>query len=253
MRLVRTVLLCAICLAVFYGGVPMAHAAIGRDDSRPQDIAPPAMTPAERMELAFPGFRPGGEGAGLFPGRMLSQTFDAWPPMRYLGDSAEIAGKTFTVTDVLIVPGGNEPLAYEPATGRRRSAPDGLSTNVFDFSDNTEVFIPPNATLVMVQVAVEPEAVEPPPGYAGCTSINERDYARILRVSYSEFAETQVILTDRDENFGGLRSPRIYCFTSGWLYFHVATSNLDPSQLWFEIVDDEFDHQVAIWTLTARP
>jgi hypothetical protein len=183
----------------------------------------------------------------------MSGDFADWPPMLFMGDSAEIAGKTFTVNEFKIVPGGIGPLAYEPATGRKRPAPDGLRTNLFDFSKNTEVFIPPNATLVMVQVDVEPEATEPPPGNAGCATSYEQDFARVLRLSYLGLGETQIILTDRDENFNEFGSPRIYCLSSGWLYFHIGTLNVDPSQLWFEIVDDDYESQVAIWTLTSQP
>ena len=221
--------------------------------SERQEPEPPVMSPAERAQLAFPGFRPGGGGAGIFPGRMMSGDFANWPQMRYLGDSADIAGKTFTVNEVQIVPGGNGPLAYEPATGRKRSALDGLRTNLFDFSKNTEVFIPPNATLVMVQVDVEPEAIEHPSGEAGCQTPGERDYGGIMRVSYPRFGNANVLRTSSDENFYDFGSPTIYCMSSGWLYFHVGTLNVDPSQLWFEIVDDEFDYKVAIWTLTSQP
>jgi hypothetical protein len=217
----------------------------------PQQTEPPTMTPEERALRAFPGFQPGGEISGLFPGRLMSRGFTDWPPMRYIGDSAEIAGKTFTVREVILVPGSNHPMAYEPATGRKRQAPQGLRTNLFDFSKNTEVFIPSNSTLVMVKVDVEPEAIEPLPGFAGCETADERDYAIILRISYTGLGETQVILTDRDENFGSYRSPRIYCLTSGWLYFHIGTLSVDQSQLWLEIIDGEFDRDLAIWTLTS--
>ena len=218
-----------------------------------QEPEPPVMSPAERAQLAFPGFRPGGGGTGLLPGRMMSGDFANWPPMLFIGDSAEIAGKTFTVNEFKIVPGGNGPLAYEPATGRKRSAPDGLRTNLFDFSKNTEVFIPPNATLVMVQVDVEPEAIEHPSGEAGCQTPGERDYGGIMRVSYPRFGNANVLRTSSDENFYDFGSPTIYCISSGWLYFHVGTLDIDPGQLWFEIVDDEYDRKVALWTLTSQP
>ena len=216
-----------------------------------QQIEPPTMTPEERALLAFPGFQPGGETTDMFPGRLMSRDFTDWPPMRYVGDSAYIAGKIFTVREVKLVPGSNRPMAYEPATGRKRLASQGQRTNLFDFSKNTEVFIPPNSTLVMVKVDVEPEAIEPPPGFAGCKTPDERDYANVLRISYAGLGETQVILTDRDENFGSYRSPRIYCLTSGWLYFHIGTLIVDQSQLWLEIIDREFDRDMAIWTLTS--
>ncbi len=217
----------------------------------PQQPEPPKMRPAERVQLAFPGFRPGGEATGLFPGRMTSRDFADWPPMRYIGDSAVIAGKTFTVREVKLIPGSDRPMAYEPATGRKRLALEILRTNLFDFSKNTEVIIPPNSSLIMVKVDVEPEAIEPPLGFAGCATPDERDYAGVLRMSYGGLGETQVVLTDRDENFGNYRSPRIYCLTSGWLYFHIGTLNVDQSQLWLEIVDEEFDRDLAIWTLTS--
>jgi hypothetical protein len=235
------------------GGTRMSihwQSAIDVDQQAPE---PPAMSPAERAQLAFPGFRLGGEVRGVFPGRMMSGDFMAWPQMRYIGDSAEIAGKTFTLNEVKLVPGGNEPLAYEPATGRKRPAPEGLSTNLFDFSKNTEVFIPPNATLVMLQVDVEPEAVEKPAGEAGCQTAGERDYGGILRVSYELNGSSNILRTSSDENFGRFGSPTIYCFSNGWIYFHINKLDVDPSQLWFEIVDDEYDHQVALWTLTPPP
>jgi hypothetical protein len=217
----------------------------------PQQTVPPTMTTEERVLIAFPDFQPGGETTDMLPGRLMSNGFTDWPPMRYVGDSADIAGKTFTVREVKLVPGSNRPMAYEPATGRKRQAPQGLRTNLFDFSKNTEVFIPPNSTLVMVKVDVEPEAIEPPPGFAGCETADERDYASVLRISYAGLGETQVILTDRDENFGSYRSPRIYCLTSGWLYFHIGTLSIDQCQLWLEIIDGEFDRDLAIWTLTS--
>ena len=102
----------------------------------------------------------------------------------------------------------------------------------------------------MVKVDVEPEAIEPPPGFAGCKTADEMDYASIIRISYAGMGETQVILTDRDETFGNYRSPRIYCLTSGWLYFHIGTLSVKQSQLWLEIIDGEFDLDLAIWTLT---
>lgn len=215
---------------------------------------PPALPAEERIHLAFPGFRPGvAEVDSLFPGRVVDEDFAEWPPMRYLGDSADIAGKTFTVQEVLLVPGETYPIVYEPATRNKRAAPGGLRTNLFDFSKNTGVFIPPNTTLVMVRIEVEPEAVEPPPGVAGCVSSNERDYAGILRVSYPGLGESQVLLTDRDENFGEFRSPRIYCLSNGWIYFHVSSTEPEPDRLWFEIVDNEFTFDVGIWTLVPSP
>jgi hypothetical protein len=218
-----------------------------------QQHEPPVLDPVERIQLAFPGFRSGGERTGLFPGRLMSQDFDDWPPMLHIGDSAEIAGKTFTVKEVLLVPGSDRSMTYEPATGRKRYAPEGLRTNLFDFSKNTEVFIPPNSTLVMVRVEVEPEAVERPQGQAGCETQGERDYADVLRISNNSLGETKILLTDRDENFGGYRSPRIYCLTCGWLYFHIGSLTANESQLWFEIVDTNFEDDLAIWELTTPP
>ncbi len=218
-----------------------------------QQQEPPVIDPVERTQLAFPGFRSGGESIGLFPGRMMSQDFDDWPPMLHIGDSAEIAGKTFTVKEVLPVPGSDRSMAYEPATGRKRFAPEGLRTNLFDFSKNTEVFIPPNSTLVMVKIDVEPEAVERPQGQAGCETQGERDYADVLRMSYNSLGETKILLTDRDEYFGGYRSPRIYCITCGWLYFHIGSLVVNESQLWFEIIDTDFESDLAIWKLTTSP
>ena len=208
---------------------------------------PPAMSAAERMQLAFAGFAADGERLRGFPNRM--QGTGAWPPMRWIGDSAEIAGKTFTVRDARLVAGSGRPMAYEPATGRMRPAPEGLRTNLFDFSRNTEVFIPPNSTLVMIQVDVEPEGIEPPAGFAGCMTKGERDYSRELRISAQDLGENQVLLTDRDENFADYRSPRLYCLSSGWLYFHVGRLGADPGKLWFEIVDEEIEGELAIWTL----
>jgi len=264
MRVSRKVMLVFILLAalsvaayagdtVLAGDDPLSILTISAIVMDRQEPEPPVMSPAERVQLAFPGFRPGGEGTGIFPGRMMSRDFANWPLMRYLGDSAEIAGKTFTVNEVKIVPGGNGPLAYEPATGRKRPAPDGLRTNLFDFSKNTEVFIPPNATLVMVQVDVEPEALLPPPEIAGCMTPDERDYGNVLRLAYPNLGETNVIRTSHVENFGRFNSLTLLCLTSGWMYFHISTLEIDPGQLWFEIVDDEFDRQAAIWTLTSQP
>ncbi len=254
-----SIVLATLSLAAYTGDVvlagdnPLSISTIAAGLSDRQEPEPPVMSPAERAQLAFPGFNPGGGGTGIFPGRMMSRGFVDWPPMRFLGDSAEIAGKTFTVNEVQIVPGGNGPLAYEPATGRKRPAQNGLRTNLFDFSKNTEVFIPPNATLVMVQVDVEPEALLPPPEIAGCMTPDERDYGNILRLAYPNLGETNVIRTSHVENFSRFNSPTLLCMTSGWMYFHVSTLDIDPGQLWFEIVDDEFDRKVAIWTLTSQP
>jgi len=218
-----------------------------------QQQEPPVVDPAERMQLAFPGFRPGGENTGLFPGRLMSQDFDDWPPMLHIGDSAEIAGKTFTVKEILLVPGSDRSIAYEPATGKKRFAPEGLCTNLFDFSRNIEVYIPPNSTLVMVRIDVEPEAVERPQGQAGCETQGERDYGGLLRISIERSGETTVLRTSSDENFSQFASPTIYCLSSGWLYFHIGVITYDPSQLWFEIVDQEFKPNLAIWGLTVSP
>jgi len=218
-----------------------------------QQQEPPVTSPAERAQFAFPGFRPGGESTGLFPGRLMSLDFDSWPPMLHIGDSAEIAGKTFTVKEVLLVPGSDRPMAYEPATGRKRFAPEGLRTNLLDFSKNTEVFIPPNSTLVMANIEVEPEAVERPQGQAGCETLGERDYGALLRLSIERSGETTVLRTSSDENFSQFASPTIYCLSSGWLYFHIGLITNNPSQLWFEIVDQEFKPNYAIWGLTASP
>lgn len=264
MRVSRKVMLVSILLAalsfaayagdeVLAGDHPLSILTISAIVMDRQEPEPPVMSPAERAQFAFTGFRPGGEGTGVFPGRMMSRDFADWPPMLFIGDSAEIASKTFTVNEVKIVPGGNGPLAFEPATGRKRPAPDGLRTNLFDFSKNTEVFIPPNATLVMVQVDVEPEAIEHPSGEAGCQTPGERDYGGIMRVSYPRFGDANVLRTSSDENFYDFGSPTIYCMSSGWLYFHVGTLKVDPSQLWFEIVDNEYDRQVALWTLASQP
>ncbi len=218
-----------------------------------QQYEPPVLDPVERIQLAFPGFRSGGERTGLFPGRLMSQDFDDWPPMLHIGDSAEIAGKTFTVKEVLLVPGSDRSMTYEPATGRKRYAPEGLRTNLFDFSKNTEVFIPPNSMLVMVSIDVEPEAVERPQGQAGCETQGERDYGGFLRISIERLGETIVLRTSSDENFSQFASPTVYCLSSGWVYFHIGLITNDPSQLWFEIVNQEFKPTLAIWGLTASP
>jgi len=208
---------------------------------------PPTMSAAERMQLAFAGFAADGERLRGFPNRM--QGTGAWPPMRWIGDSAEIAGKTFTVRDARLVAGSGRPMAYEPATGRMRPAPEGLRTNLFDFSRNTEVFIPPNSTLVMIQVDVEPEAVGKPMGEAGCDTRGERDFGNMLRLSDKAQGEGSVIRTSSDENLAPFSSPIIYCLSSGWLYFHVGRLGADPGKLWFEIVDEEIEGELAIWTL----
>jgi len=173
--------------------------------------------------------------------------------MLHIGDSAEIAGKTFIVKEVLLVPGSDYSMAYEPATGRKRYAPEGLRTNLFDFSKNTEVFIPPNSTLIMVRIDIEPEAVERPQGQAGCATQGERDYGSLLRISIERSGATTVLRTSSDENFSQFASPTIYCLSRGWLYFHIGVITNDPSQLWFEIVDQEFKPNLAIWGLTVSP
>jgi hypothetical protein len=211
-----------------------------------QQHEPPVIDPVERMRTAFPGFQSGGESTGLFPGRLISPDFDDWPPMLHIGDSAEIAGKTFTVKEVLLVPGSDYSMAYEPATGRKRYAPEGLRTNLFDFSKNTEVFIPPNSTLVMVKIEVVPEA-QMHQTEAVCLAPNERDYANFFRLSYPELGELPVILTTEDEYFGEYSSPTHYCITTGWNYFVLNSLNITPSKIWFEIVDEEFQRELSIW------
>ena len=218
-----------------------------------QEHEPPVLDPAERAQLAFPGFRPGGESTGLFPGRLISQDFDDWPPMLHIGDSAEIAGKTFTVKKVLLVPGSDRSIAYEPATGRKRFAPEGLRTNLFDFSKNTEVFIPPNSMLIMVNVNISPEALLPPPTQIGCQTPGERDYGNMIRISYPHIGESTAIRTSHAENFDGFNSPTLSCLTSGWFYFHIRNKTLDQNKIWFEIMDEEYDRDAAIWTLTSAP
>lgn len=218
------------------------------DRQRPEQ---PTLSTAERMQLAFPGFQPGGEITGAFPGRLMNKNFEDWPPMLHIGDSAEIAGKTFTVKEILLVSGSDHPMAYEPTTGRKRLAPEGLRTNLLDFSKNTEVFIPPNSTLVMVSIDVEPEAIERPPGQAGCETPGERDFGNFMRVSYRTLGEVSVIRSSSDENFGTFASPTMYCLSSGWLYFHVFALDVDQDQLWFEIIDEESRLDIAIWSLKS--
>ncbi len=215
----------------------------------------PALPSAERIRLAFPGFHPGAtQSTGLFPGRVVDQDFAAWPPMRYLGDSALIAGKTFTVQEAMLVPGERYAIVYEPATGNRRAAPEGLRTNLFDFSKNTGVFIPPNSTLVMVKIDVEPEAdsFRQPKWQAVRHLVNE--LRKVLRVSYPGYGESSVISLSRSaENFGEFHSPTHYCLTDGWSYFHVSSLDVDSDYLWFEIVDGEVELAIAIWTLAPTP
>jgi hypothetical protein len=218
-----------------------------------QQHEPPVLDPVERIQLAFPGFRSGGERTGLFPGRLMSQDFDDWPLMLHIGDSAEIAGKTFTVKEILLVPGSDRSIAYEPATGRKRYAPEGLRTNLFDFSKNTEVFIPPNSTLIMVKVNISPEALLPPPTQIGCQTPGERDYGNMIRISYPHVGESTAIRTSHAENFGGFASPTLSCLTSGWFYFHIGNMTLNQSKMWFEIMDEEYDSDAAVWTLTSAP
>lgn len=229
-------------------GAPQSAGLEGQSvQSTPEPLAP---TTEERMQMAFPGFKPGAaELEGLFPGRLVNRDFTGWPPMRYLGDSALIAGKTFTVQQALLVPGETYPIIYEPATGKRQAAFRGLRTNLFDFSKNKGVFIPANSSLLMIRVDVEPEAVEPPPGMAGCSTRGERDYGHNIRISYPMIGESQVLLTDRDEAFAEFGSPRLYCLTRGWLYFHVRVVEPELNSIWIEIVDDETGPDLAIWSL----
>lgn len=218
-----------------------------------QQHEPPVIDPVERMQAAFPSFQSGGESTGLFPGRLISQDFDDWPPMLHIGDSAEIAGKTFTVKEVLLVPGSDYSMAYEPTTGRERYAPEGLRTNLFDFSKNTEVFIPPNSMLVMVKVNINPEALLPPPTQMGCQTPGERDYGNMIRISYPHIGESTAIRTSHVENFNMFNSPTLSCLTSGWFYFHIGKNTLDQNKMWFEIMDEEHDRDAVIWTLTSAP
>ncbi len=209
-------------------------------------LGPPEMPIGERLSRAFPGFADGPSG------RLGGPDSGDWPAMRHLGDSANIAGKTFTVRRAKIVTGELYPIAYEPRTGMRRSAPDGLRTDPFHFGDNSEVFIPPNASLIMVQIDVDPEAIELPSGRAGCQTPGERDFGDMLRLSYPGYGEIPPLRTSSDEDFGEYASPTLYCLSSGWLYFHVGSLDIHPDELWFEIVDDAND-EFAVWTLSPFP
>lgn len=223
----------------------------------PEIPEPPSLSTRERYRMAFPYAK---VGLPRFLNQMVYDDVQEWPHMRYLGDSMEIEDRTFTILDAKIVPGRNVPMAYEPATGRFRQAPRGFFTKSVNVASNTEIFIPPGASLVMVKVDVEPEwGHKGENGLLVCEDDQNPTMLHQLRVAYPGLGETLVLQTSLNlHHFGEFSPTSIVCMGDGWLYFHVATQDVDPTRLWFIYADveripwAEFT-EFAVWTLAQRP
>jgi hypothetical protein len=192
--------------------------------------------------------------------RAIHANISDWPAMEYLGELAQIEGAGYEPvsvrpTEIRIVRGSSIPMSYSPELDIGKPEPNGSPGWYRGSLDKPVLFIPPNASLVMVKLETLPSPGQwAGPGEYQCPDDGTRWGYRPseFRLGYPGLGETRVELGG-DFWFGDYQAPGLGCPGNGWLYFIILGLDVDPSLLWLEYIGGTEVGQLAFWTLTERP
>ena len=190
---------------------------------------------------AFPGFQAKPITSQVESYDYLNQQLTGWPVLNPLGVSVTVGEKTLVIKDFKIVPGFQVAAAFAPATEQMQEIKTSLS---YVGDDWNQVFIPPDSSLVMVKVNVQPES--------SGSCMDFRSYR--WTISYPNFPATEAWYFSKNERLGNYPTADTNCLTSGWLYFYLPTLTVDPEQVWI-MVDAHIPgmHSLGIWKLSQKP
>ncbi len=221
----------------------------GRNASQSVD-EPPRLDVSQRFRISFPHTP---TKSGHILNRTVHNDFSLWPEMNYLNEDVILDGSKITISDFKIVAGGTIPKAYLPETGKMFDAPDGgLEWHRWG---SPAVIIPPKASLVIVNINLEP-ALE---WQDGCINPSTEQKTELrdddLTMAYSRLGEISPLRTfiPGRVNYGPYNQPQSGCFGNGWYYFFLGTLDPDPSRIWLAYNDYSDPEIQAFWTLTSRP
>jgi hypothetical protein len=240
--------------------VPTASVgAVGEQSPNGPDRAPPQLMAADRLALAYPMVT--ARGTALFDvSRAINGDVFEWPEMRFLEEYELIGGVGYEPvsvrpTEIRIVRGSSIPMSYSPELDIGKPEPNGSPGWYRGSLDKPVLFIPPNASLVMVKLETLPSPGQwAGPGEYQCPDDGTRWGYRPseFRLGYPGLGETRVELGG-DFWFGDYQAPGLGCPGNGWLYFIIPGLDVDPSLLWLEYIGGTEVGQLAFWTLTERP
>ncbi len=197
----------------------------------------------ERIDLAFQSTKP-----SLYRlDRVMDGNVLEWPEMKFLGEAVTIQSTTITPLEVRTVEGGDVPVFYSPEEDDRFEAPTG-NPRKWQGQVLPAVMIPPGTSLVMLRLSAEYEGL--------CTRETASNYFwfRRLRISYSEYGASDIIILDPSRYLlGEFKSVNEYCSENGWAYFLVPGINLDPAKLTLEQISGSDKEDMVFWTMTEKP
>ena len=190
---------------------------------------------------AFPGFQAKSIASQVESYDYLNQQLAGWPEMNLLGTAVIVGEKTLVIEDFKVVPGLQVAAAFAPATEQMQETKIGLS---YVGEDWNQVFIPPESSLIMIKVNVQPESA------LGC--VDFRSYR--WTISYPGFPATEARYFSKNERLGNFPTADTNCLTSGWLYFYLPTLTVDPKQVWIMVdVHIPDTPSMGIWKLSQKP
>jgi hypothetical protein len=238
-------------------GTPESGSGLGEEVGVAEDV-PPELSSQERIRLGYPRVHAGGTGGG--PNRAINGDVFEWPEMRFLEEYELIGGVGYEPvsvrpTEIRIVRGSSIPMSYSPELDIGKPEPNGSPGWYRGSLDKPVLFIPPNASLVMVKLETLPSPGQwAGPGEYQCPDDGTRWGYRPseFRLGYPGLGETRVELGG-DFWFGDYQAPGLGCPGNGWLYFIIPGLDVDPSLLWLEYIGGTEVGQLAFWTLTERP
>jgi len=210
-------------------------------------VQAPELDPQEQIALAYPRLEPEYFGAS----RAVQGAVSEWPEMRYLGESAQIDDVSVTPTEIRIVAGTDVPMFYHIEEDEMRPAPDGEPMQLQGSRlVQPGVYIPPNASLVMVRLTMDPSVGRwVGPGTYECPE-EESGSPTSFTLGYPDLGEVAVHIGQDGYWFGEYQGIGRGCPGDGWLYFFVPGQGLDPSLLWLEYVAGD---GLVFWTMAERP
>ncbi len=192
----------------------------------------------DEFRHAFPGFDPHAIETGIGGMDRVNQQFAGWPDMLPLGASVQVGDKTITIQDRYVVAGGTESMAFSPSTGEKRVTHQAMG---YAGTNWNQVFIPPGGSLMMVQIQVQPESAP------DCSDFMQYRFA----LEYPGLPAVEAWNFSQNERMGKYPTANAACLTSGWLYFFIPSTQIDPNLAWVTGRDLRKSGQpFSIWKLT---
>jgi len=210
----------------------------------------------ERLVLAYGGTTMA-RWARLDDERSVGGGVVEWPEMLYLGEEGQVGDVWVRPTEIRVVRGSSVPMAYSPEGDEMVRASDGSPKGIRGHRNRPVLVVPPNASLVMVRIETSPSVgTWTGPGDYVCPANDATEYGYdpgSFRLAYPSLGETPVQLSWGDWWFGEYQPVGHECPGIGWLYFVVATMDVDPGLAWLEYARSGMPGDLGFWTLTARP